>query len=74
MDRGAGVAEEEREKIFEPFYSSPAPPAGENAGGGGVGLGLALVRRIARYHGGDARCLARPGGGSLFEVTLTRPG
>jgi signal transduction histidine kinase len=75
MDRGAGVAEEEREKIFEPFYSSPAP---QDVGKGGDGrgrvhLGLALVRRIARYHGGDARCLARPGGGSIFEVNLTRP-
>ncbi len=69
LDRGAGVAEEEREKIFEPFYKPPGAPATEDRG---VGLGLALVRRIARYHGGDARCLARPGGGSLFEVDLGR--
>jgi signal transduction histidine kinase len=67
MDRGAGVPEDERERIFEPFYSSPTPPSEEK----GVGLGLALVRRIARYHGGDARCLSRPGGGSIFEVNLT---
>ncbi len=64
LDRGAGVAEEERERIFEPFYT--ATQSDER----GVGLGLALVRRIARTHGGEARCLARPGGGSLFEVDL----
>jgi signal transduction histidine kinase len=37
-----------------------------------VGLGLALVRQIARKHGGDARCTPRDGGGSCFEVTLGR--
>jgi signal transduction histidine kinase len=67
MDRGGGVPEGERERIFEPFYSSPSAPRTEDKG---VGLGLALVRRIARHHGGDARCLARPGGGSIFEVDL----
>jgi signal transduction histidine kinase len=35
-----------------------------------MGLGLALVRQIARHHGGDARCLPREGGGSCFEVAL----
>jgi signal transduction histidine kinase len=35
-----------------------------------VGLGLALVRQIARRHGGDAQCLARDGGGSCFVVLL----
>jgi signal transduction histidine kinase len=59
------VAEADRERIFEPFYTSPG------ARNKGVGLGLSLVRTIARYHGGDARCLARPGGGSLFEVVLS---
>jgi signal transduction histidine kinase len=67
LDRGAGVAEEERERIFEPFYTSASGPITAEKG---VGLGLALVRRIAQYHGGDARCLARPGGGSIFEVDL----
>jgi signal transduction histidine kinase len=64
-DRGPGVADAERERIFEAFYR----PAGAQ-GGGGLGLGLALVRRIARHHGGDARCLAREGGGTRFEVEL----
>jgi signal transduction histidine kinase len=40
---------------------------------GGVGLGLALVRQIARHHHGEARCLPREGGGTCFEVDLTAP-
>jgi signal transduction histidine kinase len=65
-DRGPGVAEAERERIFEPFYRPP----GTAETGSGYGLGLALVRQIARAHGGEARCLARDGGGTVFEVDL----
>jgi signal transduction histidine kinase len=67
-DRGPGVPEAERERIFEPFHRL----RGTAESGTGVGLGLALVRQIARRHGGDARCEARPGGGSVFVVTLDR--
>jgi signal transduction histidine kinase len=66
-DRGPGVPEAERERIFDPFYQPPGAPAA-----GGSGLGLALVREIARHHGGDARCLAREGGGACFRVQLPR--
>ena len=65
LDRGPGVPEGEREKVFEPFYR----PAGSVETGEGVGYGLALVQRIARLHGGDARCLPREGGGACFEVS-----
>jgi signal transduction histidine kinase len=66
-DRGPGVPEEERERIFEPFYR---PTGLRERGDGGVGLGLALVRQIARHHGGDVRCLPREDGGTCFEVDL----
>lgn len=65
-DRGPGVAESERERIFEPFYRAP----GAKESDGGVGLGLALVRQIARRHRGEVRYAARDGGGSTFEVEL----
>ncbi len=65
-DAGPGVPEEERQRIFEPFYR----PAGIAKEKGGVGLGLALVREIARRYGGDVRCLPREGGGTCFEVLL----
>jgi signal transduction histidine kinase len=66
-DDGPGVPEAERERIFAPFYRPPGPrPPGDS----GLGLGLALVRQIARYHGGDVRYLARAPHGSRFEVRL----
>ncbi len=65
-DRGSGVPEAFRERIFEPFFRLPGHAERE----GGVGLGLALVRQIAQRHGGQVRCEARQGGGSLFVLTL----
>ncbi len=68
MDCGTGVPEEERERIFEPFYQPRS--VARAATSDGVGLGLALVQKISRLHGGKAICRARDGGGSVFEVTL----
>ena len=69
-DRGPGVPQAQRERIFEPFYRLPSA---SEAGGGG-GLGLALVQVIAQRHRGRAVCLHRVGGGSTFEVVLPRAG
>jgi signal transduction histidine kinase len=66
-DRGPGVPAPERERIFEPFYRLPGLHEHSD---GGVGLGLALVRQIARHHGGEVRCLSRAGGGTCFAVEL----
>lgn len=68
-DRGPGIAEAERERIFEPFYR----PANTAETGSGWGLGLALVRQIADRHHGSVRCLPRVGGGCIFELTLPAP-
>jgi len=56
-DGGAGIPESERERVFEPFHRAAA--------GRGTGLGLALVRQIARRHGGEAHTR-----GSCFIVAL----
>ncbi|MDE0391559.1 MAG: HAMP domain-containing sensor histidine kinase, partial [Rhodospirillales bacterium] len=69
LDRGPGVPEAERERIFEPFYRREGRRE-DRDDDRGVGLGLSLVRQIARRHGGDARCLPRNGGGACFEVRL----
>jgi signal transduction histidine kinase len=66
LDRGPGVPEAYRERIFEPFFRLPGHAERE----GGVGLGLALVRQIAAAHGGSVRCTARAGGGSCFTLCL----
>ena len=65
-DRGPGVPTELQEKIFEPFYRVP----GRSEWQGGTGLGLTLVRSIAKYHGGDVHCQTREGGGACFVVEL----
>jgi signal transduction histidine kinase len=67
-DGGPGIAESERERIFEPFYRI----AGASEAAGGVGLGLALVRQIARHHGGDAQCLPNGAPGCCMRLTLPR--
>ena len=65
-DRGPGVPEAYRERIFEAFFRLP----GHAEKTGGVGLGLSLVRQIAQRHHGSVRCEAREGGGSCFVMTL----
>jgi signal transduction histidine kinase len=67
-DRGPGVPKAERERIFEPFYRLP----GHAEKAGGVGLGLSLVRQIAKAHKGKAFCEPREGGGSCFVLSLPR--
>jgi signal transduction histidine kinase len=65
-DRGPGVPEALRERIFEPFFRLPGHAERE----GGVGLGLALVKQIAERHGGNVRCEPHLGGGSCFVLSL----
>lgn len=65
-DRGPGVPEDQRQRIFEPFYRMP----GHAEHAGGIGLGLSLVRQIAQRHGGEVQVLPRAGGGSRFVISL----
>ena len=64
-DHGKGIPPEERERVFERFYR--VDKSRESAGGG---LGLAIVRRIARMHGGDATLSPATPCGCRFTVTF----
>jgi len=64
-DRGPGISEIEREKIFARFVRGTSA-----AGTNGLGLGLSLVSEIAKWHGGAASLDAVQGGGSRFRITL----
>ncbi len=66
MDDGPGITPAEADRVFERFYrgrlNRHAVP--------GSGIGLSVVREIARAHGGDASVESRPGKGSLFSIDL----
>lgn len=65
-DDGPGVPEADRERVFEPFWRGDQSRSRKT---GGFGIGLALVRRIANWHGGDAVVLTSPLGGARIELT-----
>jgi signal transduction histidine kinase len=60
-DNGPGIAAEERERIFDLFYSTRK---------GGTGLGLAIVQRIARAHGTEVEVGGEPGSGAVMSLRL----
>lgn len=65
-DDGPGIAEHEREKVFEKFYRGD----GATKSDGGVGLGLTICRSIVGAHGGKIGVRERGGGGALVEFTV----
>jgi signal transduction histidine kinase len=66
-DDGPGMPEAEIERVFEPFRRLESSRSRET---GGIGLGLAVVRAVARSHGGDVVLRNRPHGGLSARVTL----
>jgi len=68
-DEGPGIPESEMENVFKPFFRVERS---RNKRTGGIGLGLATARTIARAHGGDVSVENRPGGGLRAIVTLPR--
>ena len=66
LDRGPGIPEGEAERLKRPF--ARLDPA--RGGQGGAGLGLAIVERVARSHGGRFELAPRPGGGLLARLLL----
>ena len=66
-DDGPGMPEADMERVFEPFHRLESSRSRET---GGIGLGLAVVRAVARSHGGDVVLRNRPRGGLSARVTL----
>lgn len=70
MDRGCGVPEAERGRLFQPFVCLQTAAG---VAGGGLGLGLFIARTAAHALGGTADLAARPGGGVIVRVALPGP-
>ncbi|THF59891.1 ATP-binding response regulator [Ollibium composti] len=68
-DTGCGIPEEQREAVFEEFSRGKVPPGAELAGGG-LGLGLAIVRRMAGALGHPVTFSSRVGRGTIFHVDV----
>ena len=66
-DRGPGIPPEARAQLFEKFGSVEAQQGGRRKG---IGLGLYLVKLVAEGHGGTVSVADRPGGGTVFRLTL----
>jgi two-component system sensor histidine kinase HydH len=60
-DSGPGVSADDRDKIFEPFFTGKTR---------GTGLGLAIAKRVVELHGGTIRVDDAPGGGALFRIEI----
>lgn len=68
LDRGTGIPDGDIDRVFDRFHRSDAARAMP-----GSGLGLSIVREVARQHGGDAFASNRPGGGAAVGFRLGRP-
>jgi len=67
-DTGVGIAETDRERIFEPFFQVD----GSARGRGGAGLGLYIVRRLVELLGGTVALDSEPGRGTAVRVWIPR--
>jgi two-component system sensor histidine kinase KdpD len=66
-DRGMGIPTEDLERVFDKFYRVQRPESVS-----GTGLGLAICKGIIEAHGGSIRAENRPGGGTIFRLTLPK--
>ncbi len=67
LDRGSGVAPENRERVFERFFQEEEALHHSRPG---LGMGLYIAREVVRAHGGRIWCEPREGGGTAFRFTI----
>jgi signal transduction histidine kinase len=67
VDQGVGMTKDELERAGTPFWRADGSRARKT---GGVGLGLALARRIARAHGGEVSLVSAPGRGTTARLQI----
>ncbi|MBX3269217.1 MAG: HAMP domain-containing protein [Sandaracinaceae bacterium] len=60
-DDGPGIAEADRQRVFDPYYTTKSD---------GTGLGLAIVKKVVLEHDGSIECVAAPEGGACFRIRL----
>jgi signal transduction histidine kinase len=65
-DEGPGIPEEEKTRLFDPFYSRPAGTERKH----GAGLGLAIVKQLVELHGGELSLTNSEQGGAVLSFTL----
>ncbi|MGD0936485.1 MAG: ATP-binding protein, partial [Streptosporangiaceae bacterium] len=66
-DRGIGIADRDRERIFERFFQGEA---GDRRRFGGIGIGLYIARRLAVAQDGQVDAASRAGGGTVMRIVL----
>ncbi len=72
LDRGPGIPEQERDKVFQPFHRLEGSRSRRT---GGSGLGLAIARQLCDVHGWDIHLLPRKGGGTEARLRIPlKPG
>jgi len=71
-DQGPGIPADQRERVFAPFVRATSPSADRTEGRAGLGLGLAIARRIVEGHAGSLTVREAPGGGARFVLRLPR--
>lgn len=69
IDHGPGIAAEQREAVFEPFFRLEGS---RNRNSGGVGLGMTIAREAAERLGGELKLEETPGGGLTAVIRLPR--
>ena len=71
-DTGTGIDPDHISRIFDPFYRGDKSRTRDDAGQGGVGLGLAIAKGLVEAQGGKIRVVSQPGKGTAFQFSIPK--